>query len=250
MLFVAGLPVIAPTARWRRALGAQALALAAFLPWAVFTARQYRGLGGVFWVPTPTLYSLVETAYEYVRSMLLQEVFLLLAVLGCLQLTAGPARAFALRHARQWLEEKHWTVRLAELEATWLLCCWLFVPIGMLFLVSRIGPSVYVVRATIVAASAFYLMAARGLMQLKGAARLAGAGCDRRAADRRTRRLLSRGDEGAMEPHGRGRIRPRRARRSLHFSRSVPPGRLRLLLQSAPMSDASASRHVDWRRRT
>ena len=176
MLFVAGLTVIAPTERWRRALGAQALALAAFLPWAVFTMRQYRGLGGVFWVPTPTLYSLVETAYEYVRSTLLQEVFLLLAVLGCLQLTAGPARAFALRHARQWLEQKNWTVRLAELEATWLLCCWLFVPIAMLFLVSRIGPSVYVVRATIVAASAFYLMAARGLMQLKGAARLAGAG--------------------------------------------------------------------------
>ena len=173
MVFVAGLPVIAPTQRWRRALVAQALSLAAFAPWAVFTMRQYRGLGGVFWVPTPTLYSLVETAYAYVRSTLLQEVFLLLAVLGCLQLTPGPARSFALRHARQWLEQKNWTVRLAELEATWLLCCWLFIPIAALFFISRIGPSVYLVRATIVAASAFYLMGARGLMQLRGAARLA-----------------------------------------------------------------------------
>jgi mannosyltransferase len=174
MIFVAGLPVIAPAQRWRRALVAQALSLAAFAPWAVFTMRQYRGLGGVFWVPTPTLYSLVETAYAYVRSTLLQEVFFLLAVLGCLQLTPGPARSFALRHARQWLEQKNWTVRLAELEATWLLCCWLFVPIAALFVISRIGPSVYLFRATIVAASAFYLMGARGLMQLKGAARLAG----------------------------------------------------------------------------
>ena len=33
-------------------------------PWAVFTARQYRGLGGVFWVPRRRLCSLVETAYE------------------------------------------------------------------------------------------------------------------------------------------------------------------------------------------
>jgi uncharacterized membrane protein len=174
MMFVAGLPVIAPTARWRRALVVQALALAAFVPWAVFTMRQYRALGGVFWVPTPTLYSLVETAYEYVRSTLLQEAFLFLAVLGCLQLTPGPARGFALRHARQWLEQKNWTVRLAELEATWLLGCWLVVPIAALFLLSRIGPSVYVVRATIVAASAFYLMGARGLMQLRGVARLVG----------------------------------------------------------------------------
>src|SRR5262245_33353118 len=92
MLFVAGLPVLAPTERWRRALVAQALALAAFVPWAVFTVRQYRGLRGIFWVPPPTLYSLVETAYEYVRSTLLQQAFFLLAVLGCLQLTPGPAR--------------------------------------------------------------------------------------------------------------------------------------------------------------
>jgi 4-amino-4-deoxy-L-arabinose transferase-like glycosyltransferase len=173
MVFVAGLPVIAPTERWRRALVTQVFALAAFVPWAVFTVRQYRGLGGVFWVPMPTLYSLVETAYEYVRSTLLQEAFLLLIVLGCLQLTPGPAPGVALRHARQWLEEKNWTVRLAELETTWLLCCWLFIPIAALFFISRVGPSVYVVRATIEAASAFYLMGARGLMQLRGAARMA-----------------------------------------------------------------------------
>ena len=153
----------------------------------------------------------------------------------------------ALRHARQWLEQKNWSVRLAELEATWLLCCWLFVPIGMLFLVSRIGPSVYVVRATIVAASAFYLMAARGLMQLKGAARLAGAGV---IALLLTAELDGYYREDTKE-HSTAWSRTYPALSSPAISSSFTIGRARppsTITSIAPMSSASASRHVDWLR--
>ena len=97
MVFVAGLPVIAPTQRWRRALVAQALSLAAFAPSAIFTMRQSRGLGGVFSVPAPTLYRSLRppTRKSDRRCSREPHVCALVSYCGCMQLTPSPAAAVA-----------------------------------------------------------------------------------------------------------------------------------------------------------
>jgi uncharacterized membrane protein len=157
--FMNGLP-------WRRGLAAQAVSVAAFLPWSLFSLRQYTTLGGVFWVPIPTLYTIEETLFEYVQSSLVLHVFVVLAVLGFVQLSPA-AGAVSRRNIVRSLEGMTWTVRLADLKSSWLLICWMAVPIGVLFVISRAGTPLYLTRATIAAASAFYLLAARGLAQLR-----------------------------------------------------------------------------------
>ncbi|MBA2556605.1 MAG: glycosyltransferase family 39 protein [Chloroflexi bacterium] len=152
---------------WRRMLAAQAIAAAAFLPWAILLLQQYDRLDGVFWVPVPTLYSVAETFYEYVGSTVLVQLCLLLGLLGLVRATPAGG-AVSLRHPVRSLEDVVWTVRLADLKATWLLICWLTIPIGVLFVISRLATPLYLTRATIAASSAFYLLAARGLTQLGG----------------------------------------------------------------------------------
>ena len=171
-LIVATCALLGRTNHWRRAIVAQAVAVAAFVPWALLSLAQYRRLGGVFWVPVPTLYSVAETFYEYEGSTLLAELFLLLAILGFLRVIPGPT-SLTSRNLFRSLEERSWTVCLADLITSWLLTCWLVVPIATLFLISRLGTPIYLSRATIAAASGFYLMVARGLVQLQGPVRKA-----------------------------------------------------------------------------
>ena len=166
-VFVTGFAFLTKSLPWRRILVAQAAAAAAFLPWVIFMIGQYRLLNEGFWVPVPTVYSFIETFYEYVASMLLVQLFLLLGLLGLVQLTptGGP---LSWRNPIGSFEQKTWILRPADLKATWLLLCWLVIPIAALFVISRIGTPIYLTRATIAASSAFYLLAARGVMQLRG----------------------------------------------------------------------------------
>jgi mannosyltransferase len=158
--------------RWRRAYAAQCVAMGAFLPWALVSLAQYRRLGGAFWVPVPTLFSIVETFYEYAESTLLAELFMLLAILGFVRVIPGPT-SYTLRNPLRSLEEKNWTVYLADTVTSLVLACWLVGPIAIPFVISKVGTPIYLSRATIAAASAFYLMVARGLMQLNGPVRQA-----------------------------------------------------------------------------
>jgi mannosyltransferase len=157
--FMNGLP-------WRQGLTAQAVSVATFLPWSIYSLRQYTTLGGVFWVPIPTLYTIEETFFEYVQSSLVLHLFVVLAALGFVQLSPA-AGDVSRRNIVRSLGGLSWTVRLADLKSSWLLVCWMAVPIGILFVISRAGTPLYLTRATIAAASAFYLLAARGLAQLR-----------------------------------------------------------------------------------
>jgi mannosyltransferase len=171
MMFVGSSALLFGTLRWRTALISQALAATAFLPWTIVLLQQYRRPAVMSWVPPPTLASLAGTLYSFVQSALLVQLCLILGALGLLQITSVPSSTPS-RNVLGVLANRAWFVRIADVQWSWLLVCWLVVPIAALFVISHVGTPIYVDRATIAAASAFYLLVARGLTQLRGGLRV------------------------------------------------------------------------------
>ena len=144
-----------------RAFGLQALVGVLSAAWAVVAWQQYRQLGGVFFPPIPTLYSVYETLREYVGSLLLVQAFAACAILGLLTIDRVAGTPTGPLTSR--LAAAEWRLRLGTLAPTILLVSWIAVPIGALFFASHLGTTIYITRATIVASIGLFLLAARGI---------------------------------------------------------------------------------------
>jgi len=102
------------------------------------------------WVARPTVRTLGGTLVEYAGTPLLLAVLAALALIGVRAARASRVQATA-----------------TPLEV---LMPWLALPLLLPFVVSQVGPPVYIGKATIAASLAFTLLAARGLVALPGRA--------------------------------------------------------------------------------
>ncbi len=141
-------------ARMRAWVPLQLALVALFAPWAGALGHQVSSVERAFWVPVPTLISLVKTAWEYAGSGVL---LVMLAALAGLALLASwaPARGVGgldptMRRSRALL-----------------VVAWLAVPVLFPFAISRLGVPIYVTRTTIASSFALYLLAADGILRLR-----------------------------------------------------------------------------------
>ncbi len=125
-----------------------ALPVAALLyaPWLGALRAQTLHVAAGFWVPVPRAIDLLKTAWEFAGSGPLLVGLGLLALIGLLRPPAPGAPPVP--------------------QARWLLLGWLLAPVLVPFVVSRMGPPIYVIRLALPAALALLLLAALGVAAL------------------------------------------------------------------------------------
>jgi 4-amino-4-deoxy-L-arabinose transferase-like glycosyltransferase len=149
-------PVRAPATRAglaRDGVILQAVVIAAYAPWVPVLVRQMRAVQKDFWIPSPTLRTLVSTLLDYAGSPWM------LGALG-LAVLAGLARV---------------RPRDGEPQTAWpaprlVVAPWLVLPVAGPFLASFIVAPIFLTRVTLAALPAACLLAMRGLSALRGPA--------------------------------------------------------------------------------
>jgi mannosyltransferase len=148
----------------------QGAVAALYLPWAPRLLRQFLTVQAGYWIPTPTLRSVIGSFLEYCgysRALLL--CFLGLTASGLVALSRARGK-FSGRAVLDSVESYAWTLRPASVRENVLVLLWLAVPIAVPFALSRISAPIYYTRYTIAASLAFYILAARGLERIGNSA--------------------------------------------------------------------------------
>ena len=138
-----------------------------YLPWATLFLRQFLRVQSGYWIPAPTTRSILDSFIEYTgyrRTLLLG--LLALASLSVVAWSKVRGR-FDWRNALASIGEYAWSVRVLNARENLLLVLWLTVPIAIPFLVSRVSTPIYYTRYTIAASVAFYILAARGIDNIR-----------------------------------------------------------------------------------
>jgi mannosyltransferase len=142
---------------------AQSMLLILYIPWIRFLITQVLGIQEGFWIPTPTISSIVETFLKYsAKSKLLLLCFLALSLLGIItpERTAGKPSSKAHLVSTAGYS---WSLSPSNATKIYLLLLWLAVPIILPFVISQISTPIYYTRYTIAASLAFYILIARGV---------------------------------------------------------------------------------------
>jgi mannosyltransferase len=133
--------------RWVVPAGLVALLYVPGLAWLAVNVLSSEGAwhNSMWWMPVPTLANVVDFFLLYSGSVPVFVAFVLLAVLGFLDLAGGKRKAIA-----------------------YLLLAWLLVPIVVPFVVSHLYRPMLLDRYTIAASPAFYLLATMGIERVRG----------------------------------------------------------------------------------
>jgi len=129
----------------------QIILLIVFTPFIRILITQISSLGSDFWIPRPSIFSIFQTFWHYTGGQYLYapqwvDAPILLFFFFLLALSTIP--------------------RKSEIHKTSLLFLWLLIPIILPFVISLIFRPSYVVRYTIGASLAFYLLVARGILNI------------------------------------------------------------------------------------
>lgn len=142
--------------------GAVILSLLMYLPWLPVFLKQYRTAHSFLWIPPATLWQLPEAVTEFAGSGLLLIILLPLSVLVFLQ----PV----MKNRRQSPSEQPGillALKKQEPAGSILLLLWLIIPVLIPFLISILMQPIFLVKYTIASSSAFLLLCAGGLAEVK-----------------------------------------------------------------------------------
>ena len=144
----------------------QAILLSLYLPWLHSLMGQVMKVEEGYWIPAPTLFSIVVSFTEYAGSvysllLLVLPVFLLLVPLKRYTENVRVTNHVAPvgYPSGQQEESAFWSITLLSI--------WLFTPIVMPFIISLFSRPIYHFRYTIGASVAFYLLAAAGIDRIR-----------------------------------------------------------------------------------
>jgi mannosyltransferase len=149
--------------RWVLAQGMLAIL---YTPWVGFLTAQIVGIEEGFWIPTPTISSIIETLLAYsAKSKPLLLCFLALSFLAILapKRTAGKPN---WKTGSESIDGCSRSLNLSNAAKICLLVLWLAVPVVLPFVASQISTPIYYTRYTIAASLAFYILIARGIQEI------------------------------------------------------------------------------------
>ena len=142
----------------------QAVVIALFAPWIGVLIRQASALNG-YWIPLPTLGTVLNTLTNYAGGTLLLAIFLMLSLLSLVSFSkrnaptslTGPLKALGGYFQR---------MRATNVQASYILIVWLITLTFVPFAISLFLKPIYVDRYTIGASVALYLLAAKGVFNI------------------------------------------------------------------------------------
>lgn len=120
------------------------------LPWLNILVARFYGLQTEFWVSKPTLLSIPQTVLVYAGSF---------TIFGIISLILFSALAFISIFT---FKEKKLIIRWSDNFQNYLFLLWMWIPILIPFIISVISAPIFIIRMTIGASLAFYLIIAHG----------------------------------------------------------------------------------------
>lgn len=138
----------------------QGILVILFLPWISSLLAQTAKVQRGYWVPVPTVLSVIYSFGGYAGSRLLLFFFLILSCLAII----GREKVFShFKGASKSSENPSKERGLSRNEALSLLGIWLSTPIVLPFLISHFSQPVFISRGTIGGSFAFYFLVAEGI---------------------------------------------------------------------------------------
>ncbi len=141
----------------------QFLLIILFIPWIkVFIAQTFGVVKSGFWIPTPSLLSIVKSFGAYSGGILLFLLFLILLSFSIIKYE-GIGSIIDRRNVFKSIKGCYRKIRLSNINDILLLLVWLSIPIILPFTISLFSTPIYATKYTIVASPAFYLLIAKGI---------------------------------------------------------------------------------------
>ena len=144
----------------------QIILIILFIPWInIFITRTLQIAQG-FWIPTPSLSSIMNSFITYSGSELLFLFFVILTTFSIIRYEKISG-IISRRKIFQSIESYRWKIQLLNTDKIFLLLIWLLTPIILPFIIAKFLTSIYLTRYTIVASLAFYLLIAKGILNIR-----------------------------------------------------------------------------------
>jgi len=119
-----------------------------------------------FWIPQPSFITMISSFTGFSGSGLLMVLFLIFASLSIIAYEKISGH-FDRKNIFKSVENHYWKIRILNANMNYFLLLWLFTPIVLPFLISRLSSPIYSTKYSIVASLAFYLLVARGISSIK-----------------------------------------------------------------------------------
>ena len=151
----------------KRWISSQIVIFFLFSPWlSIFITQTLKLQRSGFWIPTPSLCSIIKSFITYSGSSLLFLISLILffySPITCKKICGN----FSRKNMFKSIESYCWEIRLFNTDKIYLLLVWLFTPIVIPFIISRLSTPIYWSKYTIVASLAFYILVAKGIINIR-----------------------------------------------------------------------------------
>lgn len=145
----------------------QSLLVLLFSPWILIFIRQVAHIQKDFWIETPQISTIISSFKTY-SSGSESLLFLFLAVLLFSFISFETRKcSIGLLLNRQVSKRCRWNICALDIDKIYFLLIWLMTPIVSPFIISHLSQPIYQIRYTIVASSAFYLLIARGICNVR-----------------------------------------------------------------------------------
>lgn len=148
-------------------LGVQVAILAFFSPWIATFIGQISRVAGDYWIHEPSLWEPILTIVQWIGTgggtVFTLLLFAVLCLIGLFTIIRKVNWEQILRKPLRGLKELRWRVGFKSAEETLLLLIWLSLPILLPFTISMFFTPIYILRVTISASPALYLLVAKGV---------------------------------------------------------------------------------------
>lgn len=144
----------------------QVLLIALFTPWIIALIKRIIHVEtSGFWIPVPSIHSIIDTFITYSNSSRLFYLFILLSFFSVVTYEKSKGSIY-WRDLFKSIESYQLNIRFSNTDKIYLLFLWLLTPIILPFVISRFSTPIYWNRYTIGASLAFYLLVAAGIRNI------------------------------------------------------------------------------------
>lgn len=147
---------------FRRWILFQIILVILYMPWIVFLINNILEMQSGFWIPVPTLYYLIKTFRDYSGRFLLLLLYLILPFFSIVLYEKIKGK-INWKDFLKSIGSYFRNLRLSDVNKIYLLLLWLLIPTILPFIISQFSTPIYVIRYTIAASLAFYILIAKGI---------------------------------------------------------------------------------------
>jgi len=140
-----------------------------YIPWIFFgLMKQITFIQRYHWYAAPKITHIIKSFYVYSGSRSLLIVFLALSFLSIVSFKRNENGSIDGKDLFNSVEDHKLVLSLSNANKIYFLLVWLSTPIILPFLISIFITPIYVIRHTIIASLAFYLLVAKGISDIRG----------------------------------------------------------------------------------